>query len=222
MTGEQVNEVMAILRRIGPVILGSATNASGAIGGAMRQAVGLMMADTNMTHMPTLAVALTVSLDLARQCNASLSSMDRVRRAALAESPTSLPATLTVLAIVRLALACEARILTGLTFKSRDEVDGIATSLTAAFNETEEVAADDLDAGTYQALIRLHGDVVKYLSERGRQLPRVIDYRNPGVEPVLTMAQRAYADPARTQELIDENRVVHPAFMPLTGKMLAV
>jgi prophage DNA circulation protein len=36
------------------------------------------------------------------------------------------------------------------------------------------------------------------------------------------MAQRTYADPVRYVELIDENEVVHPAFMPLEGKMLAV
>jgi prophage DNA circulation protein len=36
------------------------------------------------------------------------------------------------------------------------------------------------------------------------------------------MAQRAYADPTRHEELISENHVVHPAFMPREGIMLAV
>ena len=40
--------------------------------------------------------------------------------------------------------------------------------------------------------------------------------------PSLRMAQRAYADPSRHEELIAENHVVHPAFMPREGIMLAV
>jgi prophage DNA circulation protein len=64
--------------------------------------------------------------------------------------------------------------------------------------------------------------VVKHLVERGRQLPRVITYNYQQVMPSLRMAQRAYADPLRHVELINENHVVHPAFMPRDGKMLAV
>jgi prophage DNA circulation protein len=39
--------------------------------------------------------------------------------------------------------------------------------------------------------------------------------------PALRMAQLAYANPKTYQELINENQVVHPAFMPTEGKMLA-
>ena len=84
------------------------------------------------------------------------------------------------------------------------------------------IASDDLDAATYMALISLHADVVKHLADRGRQLPRVIQYQYQAVMPALRMAQLAYADPSRYLELIAENSVIHPAFMPLTGKMLAV
>jgi prophage DNA circulation protein len=50
----------------------------------------------------------------------------------------------------------------------------------------------------------------------------VITYGFTQVMPALRMAQRAYADPKRYAELIAENNVVHPAFMPRDGKMLAV
>jgi prophage DNA circulation protein len=145
-----------------------------------------------------------------------------VRLAALAETPKSLPATQTVLAIVRLALAAEARIIAYTTFRSRDEVEATATAINDALNQTSEIAADDLDAGTYMAILRLHGDVVKHLADRGRQLPRVVSYSYQAVVPALRMAQREYGDPNRYQELIDENKVVHPAFMPRDGQMLAV
>lgn|SRR5262245_28108718 len=222
MTGDESKEVLAIIRRMGPVILSASLNATGIAGAALRRAVGLLMVDVNMTHMPTFAFAFGVCLDLARMCNATLVTIDRVRKAALAEVPESLPAVLTVNAIVRLTLSTEARILAFMTFRSRDEVEQIATAMNAAFSETEEIAADDHDQGTYLALLNLHGSVTIHLAERGRQLPRVVAYDYQMVMPALRMAQRAYSEPSRYQELIDENHIVHPAFMPTQGKMLAV
>jgi prophage DNA circulation protein len=173
--------------------------------------------------MPAVfAFAFTICLDLARHCSATLVTMDRVRKAALAEKPIGLPAVQTVLAIVRLTLATEARIIGYTKFRSRDQVEAISVAVNAAFSQTSEIAADDLDAATYMAIIRLHGSVVVHLAERGRQLPRIIVYSNAVPFPVLRMAQNVYADPTRYRELIDENSVVHPAFMPRDGKMLAV
>ena len=222
MTSDEANEVLGIVQRIGPVVLSAAVDPSGDVGTALRRAVGMMVVDTNMINLPTFGIAFGICLDLARNSLATLVTMDRVRKAALAETPVSLPAVQTVLAIVRLTLACEARIIAFMNFRSREEVDAVATAMNDAFNQTAEVAADDLDAGTYMAIIKLHGDVVKHLADRGRPLPRVIQYNYQAVMPALRMAQRAYANPARYQELINENNVVHPAFVPREGKMLAV
>jgi prophage DNA circulation protein len=222
MTSDEATEVLGIVQRIGPVVLSSAVTLSGSFGTALRRCVGMMIADENMIDLPTFGTAFSICLDLARNCNATLVTMDRVRKAALAETPVSLPATQTVLAIVRLTLACEARIISSMTFASRDEVDAIATAMNDAFSQTSEIAADDLDSYTYMALIRLHGDVTRHLADRGRQLPRVIAYQYQMVMPAMRMAQRAYTDPSRYQELIAENGVVHPAFMPREGNMLSV
>jgi hypothetical protein len=222
MTSDEANEVLGIVRRIGPVLLSSAVDMSGDIGTGLRRCVGMMVADYNMIDLPTFGTAFSIALDLARNCRATLVTIDRVRKAALAETPVSLPAVQTVLAIVRLTLACEARIISFMTFASRDEVDAIATSMNAAFSQTSEAASDDLDAGGYMAITRLHGDVTRHLADRGRQLPRVVAYQYQMVMPAMRMAQRAYGDPSRYQELINENGVVHPAFMPREGSMLAV
>ncbi|MCA1452832.1 hypothetical protein I6F35_06305 [Bradyrhizobium sp. BRP22] len=222
MTGDEADEVLGIVQRIGPVVLSAAVDPRGDVGTALRRAVGMMVADANMVNLGTFGYALAVCLDLARYSYATVVTMDRVRKAALAETPFSLPAVLTVNAIVRLTLACEARIIAFTNFRSRDEVDAVATAMNDAFNQTAEAAADDLDAGTYMAIIRLHGDVVKHLADRGRQLPRVISYHHQAVFPALRLAQSAYGNPARYRELINENHVVHPAFMPREGQMLAV
>jgi prophage DNA circulation protein len=222
MTSDEANEVLGIVQRIGPVVLSSAVNPAGSIGTSLRRAVGMMIADVNMINLPTFAIAFMVCLELARLSAATVVTMDRVRKAALAEAPASLPAVQTVLAIVRLTLACEARIITAMTFVSRDDVDALATAANAAFAQTSDVASDDLDAGVYQTLISLQAAVVKHLADLGRLLPRVINYDYPVVMPALRMAQLAYADPSRFAELIAENKIIHPAFCPRQGKMLAV
>jgi hypothetical protein len=222
MTSDEANEVLGIVRRIGPVVLSAAVDPRGTVGTALRRTVGMMVADTNMINLPTFGIALSISLDLARFSYATLVTMDRVRKAALAEKPKSLPAVQTVLAIVRLTLASEARIIAFMTFRSREEVDAVVAAMNDAFSQTIEVAADDLDSATYIALTRLQGDVTRHLADRGRQLPRVVNYSYQAVMPALRMAQRAYGSGARYQELITENAVVHPAFMPRDGKMLAV
>jgi hypothetical protein len=222
MTGDEANEVLGIVQRICPAVLSSAISPRGNVGTALRRAVGMMKADKNMIDIEVFSFAMNVCLDLARHSGATLVSMDRVRKQVLTETPISIPAILTVQAIVRLTLAMESRIIAYMVFKSRNEADDVASLVHTAFSEAAEVAADDLDAGGYRVLIELHGAVTQHLAARGRQLPRVITYGFTQVMPALRMAQRAYADPKRYAELIAENNVVHPAFMPRDGKMLAV
>ena len=222
MTSDEADEVLGIVQRIGPAVLSAAVTVTGSIATSLRRGVGMMIADDNMIDLPTFGYAFGVCVDLARNCGATLATMDRVRKAALAETPISLPAVETVDAIVRITLTQEARILAAMTFSSRDEVEVVADAINAAFTATEEAASDDLDAGTYMALVQLHGDVVQLLSSTAQLLPRIITYSYTAVMPALRMAQRSYADPSRYQQLIDENNVVHPAFMPRDGKMLAV
>jgi prophage DNA circulation protein len=217
-TGDEAQEVLAIIDRVGPIVLSAAVQPSS----SLRRAVGMLVSDKNMINLTAFAIAFRTCLDLARQSKATLVTMDRVRKAGLTEKPVSFPAVQTVLAIIRLTLATEARIISFMPFRSRGEVEEIANAVNLAFNQTTEVAADDLDQGTYMALIQLHGTVIKHLADTGRQLPRVIAYKWPMVMPALRMSHRAYTTAARYQELVAENEVVHPAFMPMEGKMLAV
>ncbi|KYK43436.1 hypothetical protein A1D31_18635 [Bradyrhizobium liaoningense] len=224
MTGTEADECIAIVARIGPVILSTVpASRKGPDASQLRHAVGAMMARAGeLLASHGFSEAMRSCLDQARLAGATLTSMGEVRLAALEEKPVSLPATLTVLCIIRLCLAQEARIVGEMVFTSRDDASNTATEITAAFSDAAEVASDNLDAGSYMAIINLQATVIKRLVDVGRSLPRVITYSYAGVMPALTMAQRAYSDADRAQELIDENKVVHPAFMPMTGRMLAV
>jgi hypothetical protein len=223
VTGDETDEVLGMVQRIGPVILSAAVAPSvGIVSSSLRRAVGFMIADPTMIDPSAFAFAIGVCLDLARHSGATLITMDRVRKAALGEKPLRLPGLLTQDIMVRMTLATEARIVAFMSFRSREEVETIAKAMNEAFRQSEEVAADNLDQGAYMALIGLHGTIVKHLADRGRQLPRLMSYKYQMIMPALRMAQRVYTDPSRYRELVDENNVVHPAFMPAEGKMLAV
>jgi len=218
----EADEIFGIIKRICPVVLSTAVTPTTTTGAAMRRMVGMMAVDYNMVNLPTFSIVFGMCLDMARRCDATLVTMDRVRKQALTETPATFKAMQFVLTIVRLTLACEARILAAMTFRSRDEVDAIAVAFNAAFEQTTMIASDDLDANTYMALVRLHGDVTRFLADSGRVLPRIVRYEYQMIMPAYRMAHQVYNDPSRATELINENAVVHPAFMPLTGKMLAV
>jgi prophage DNA circulation protein len=49
----------------------------------------------------------------------------------------------------------------------------------------------------------------------------MVQFAFGGSMPTLVMAQRLYADASRADELRDENKVVHPAFMLPTGMALS-
>jgi prophage DNA circulation protein len=41
------------------------------------------------------------------------------------------------------------------------------------------------------------------------------------VMPTLVLAHRLYADPGRADQLLAENKIVHPAFAPAAGRGLS-
>ena len=220
MIWQDQDEITAIIDRMGPVIL---STAPGSTSSEVRRLVGRLLAsESAVTDSASFATEFTACLDEARKAGATWQSMGNVRLAALAEAPVSLSATIMVQAMVRLSLAQEARLITLLSFTSRDDVESVARTIGAAFEQAAEVAADSGQAGVYMAIVSLQSDVTKYLTDQGRLLPRVVQYRFAQSMPALAMSQRAYGTGSRSDELRLENKVVHPAFMPLDGRMLAV
>lgn len=215
--------VFAIIRRIMPVVLSTIpADASTLAASALRRMVGMVEADQNMLHINTFAGAFGMCVDVARVAGATLTSMGRVRKAALAEAPVSPSEVLVVQTIVRLTLAQEARIIAAMSFKSRNEVDAISVEINAAFYEAEEAASDDLEAATYIEIVGLHASVTKHLADRGRILPRVVTASFASTMPALAIAQQLYGSGSRVQEIVAENDIVHPAFCPTSLKVLAV
>jgi prophage DNA circulation protein len=107
-------------------------------------------------------------------------------------------------------------------FASRDDASAAQAVMMAAFEQAEDAIPDALDQACYIAMIGLHRSVARQFYETELLLPRVISYSYQVTWPALKMSQRVYGDATHSDELWQENRVVHPAFMPREGKMLAV
>lgn len=221
MTWDELEEIRGIVERICTVVHSTIKTTVVDQTPSLSQVTGRMMADDNMAHIATYSTALSIALDIARQAGATQQAVGRVRLAALQESPRWPGGVATVLATVRLSLAAEARVISAMTFASRAEANTVLTRINAAFNEAGLRAADDLDAGTYAAILSLQSLTVKFLTDQALRLPYIIDYEFPKVLPSLRMSQQVYGDATRSLQLINENKVVHPAFMPRTGRMLS-
>ena len=52
-------------------------------------------------------------------------------------------------------------------------------------------------------------------------LPRMVSYAVGAVMPALTPANCIYADAGRVDELVAENKIIHPAFCPREGRALS-
>jgi prophage DNA circulation protein len=108
-----------------------------------------------------------------------------------------------------------------MTFVSRQDVEVIKQSMILPFGDAEEKAADEMDAMMFQALIGLHATITNHLVTTAMPLPRMIGYRFFEPIPSLVMAYRLYNDASRADDVRDENKVVHPAFCPMTGLALS-
>jgi hypothetical protein len=122
---------------------------------------------------------------------------------------------------VRFSLATEGRIIADMTFRTREEVEQWKQQINADFAYAEEIAANDMDAMSYRYLVQLHAAITFYLIETQRPLPRMLQYRFGKILPSLALSYRLYADAGRADEVKNENRIVHPAFCPLSGRALS-
>jgi hypothetical protein len=218
-----LSEAAAIVQRMCPVILATVPSRSGATAATLRQLVGDLHTNAaSYLDGLTFVANLVACMDQARAAGAGLVQIGALRRAALTEVPASVFAVATVFALVRVSLAQESLVLSQTTFTSRDDAAAAEAVMMAAFDQATDAASDALDAASYMSMLTLQASVSRYFSDLQRKLPRVIAYEYARVMPALRMSQRAYGDGSRSDELRLENRVVHPAFMPKRGKMLAV
>jgi prophage DNA circulation protein len=204
-------------------------NLSGIISGTGNAAVQAKMAigwlQSNamiMLYYDQLGVPLDYCFDQVRQTGCTLPQMETVRLALTAENPVSLGATMIRDRSIHLAMAQEGKIISTMTFASRQDVDALILAIQIPFNTSEETTADTMAAADYIALIELRAAIVDYLVSTARPLPSMLSYQFAQSLPSLIISQRLYGDASRYDQIRQENKVVHPAFCPLIGQALSI
>jgi prophage DNA circulation protein len=191
-------------------------------GSEARTAIGDLLATLDtLLHDDTLGEPLAECFDLARDAGATIQGIVVVYNGVAAETPSMLGGKLVKDALLNFCFANEARIIVDMTFRSREEVEHAKQRLNSSFAALENTVADAMDSLMYVALIRLHAATTHYLIETARPLPRMLAFRFAAPLSTLVAAHRLYDDAGRADELREENRVVHPAFMKPQGVALS-
>jgi hypothetical protein len=138
-----------------------------------------------------------------------------VRQQIYNEQPTAMVATLVVETSILYCLTTESILISAATFKSRSDIEDLIVVMKTAFDAARDQAADRFDSLTYQNLTYLSGSLLNHLSYTALQLPRIVNFSYQASFPSLYLVNLIYQDASRSDELEDENKVVHPLFMPL-------
>jgi prophage DNA circulation protein len=214
---EATGLVERLAQRLAACIAPAGTN-----GAVARSALGdlIAYAPTYLAEN-TLGVPLANCFDQVRQAGATQAQIANVLTQTEAETPVSLGATLVQNTSIYFCLVTQAQIIASMSFVSRQDVEALRLALLDPFGNAEEQAADDMDQASYVALIELDAAVTNFLVTTARPLPRMVGYQFAVPMPSLVIAYRLYQDASRCDQIVQENKVVHPAFCPPTGLALS-
>jgi prophage DNA circulation protein len=103
---------------------------------------------------------------------------------------------------------------------SRDESEQLTQRVSQQLDEALLLVGDRADDELYNALLSIRTAFISTMMERSSGLSDLMLVTMTQPIPALTLANRLYQDASRADELIQEALVPHPAFMPLTMKVL--
>jgi prophage DNA circulation protein len=202
--------------------LAATVPASGVSGASARAAIGDVTANAYIwLRNDTLGPPLNNVFLLAVQNGCTYQQMEIVRASIVAEAPQTLGAVLVQNCGIELCLASEGEIIANTAFVSRQDVQMMKDSVQQPFQDSIEIAADDMDQETFADLSALYAALTNHLVVTARPLPQLLNYRFNQILPSLVIAQRLYADASRADEIRAENKIVHPLFCPATGVALS-
>lgn len=103
---------------------------------------------------------------------------------------------------------------------SRDEAEQITRRVADQLDAALLVAGDRADDGLYGELLLVRSSFLENMSAISSGLSGLMLFNSAQPLPALTLANRLYQDASRSDELIQETSVPHPAFMPTSMKVL--
>jgi prophage DNA circulation protein len=224
MSKSDAPEALAVLTTVLTALQANAMmQASGAAASTLYYTFGAMESFApSAIEFNWLGLPLSQCFYLARVSGITLAGMAAVRAVAQAQTPTGTPAKAVALACARFALIQEAQILAQTTFVSSGDVNEAIAVYNTAFDRAQTEAADAMQIAAYRSLVTLHAAMSHDLSMRALQLPSMIRYSFGRSYTAVGLAQRLFGDPTQAINLVQENKVPHPYFMPLSGSALAL
>ena len=208
-----LNEIEAIVFRTTNLLLGFISE-TGRAGAELRYVVGDLQARVNVyVRDGTFGQRILTCFKLATEAGITVQWLDKILEQLESEQPSELGVVLVVQNMVLMALAQDARILAKTEFTSRNDVDDMLVRMKDWFDIARDNAANQRDNPSYQALNYLAGAVVRYLADVARPLPRMINF-DVVPSPALALSQFLYHDGTRSEEIVAENRIIHPLFCP--------
>lgn len=215
-----VDEIVVILDRMTEKLVGfSATK--GRAAASLRRAVGDLQAKVPLLFRNgLLPSAILNCFTAALSAGITINALDLVLAQLRSEDPSEGGATAVVQTSVLFALSTQCRIISNIVFVSRDDVEAMQKRMKVSFDLAKDIAADEMDSIVYAALTDLGAKLARHLADRALRLPQIVQYELVPL-PALALSNRIYADASRYSELIADNKIVHPAFMPRAVRALS-
>jgi prophage DNA circulation protein len=202
--------------------LSAATASSGEQGAELRRRIGVMRADfMKQVNSGTFANELLTIFTLSQSANVALHGLVTVHDDLFAETPQDQIAKALVTSSIIFCLSTETRIIVAMEFTSRDDVEAMMVRMKDAFEIARELAVEDKESGAYETLTYMSGSLTNHLATTARPLPRMITFTVGKPLPALTLSNRIYYDATRWEEIVEENKTIHPAFCQRTIRGLS-
>ena len=216
----KLEEIEDIIERMSNVLMAFASS-KGLQAAEMRAVVGDLRAHSGVYAVDgTLPTHLLQAFKSALTAGITLNALDSVLAQLRSEDPTDGVPLITVQVAIGIALAMQSRIISTMVFRSRDDVDAVQARMKLSFDLAKELAADTMSSDPYNRLVDLAAMLSRHLADNALTLPKLVQYE---LQPMtaLHFAHRIYADGSRWDELVTDNKIVHPAFCPAAMRALS-
>lgn len=207
-------ELLAISSRLMSVLMGFPIQQFGEEGANFRSAVGRFLTSIpDMVADHNIGTRLFACFELARGAGVDIETMNEVRIAMFAEKPIHDLSERLINAAIIFSFVEQSHLISEIEFQSRSDVHVVMDAMTIIVDDVKLNRSELFEVTDYRNFVALSALLFQHLSATERQLPRVINFSFPIHYPSLALANRIYGDGTRSDELILENKTVHPAFM---------
>lgn len=221
LSSEKV-ELKETIYRLLDNMLAMISSQTGREGVELRSSIGDVRSNYySMIYDGTFPAKLLECFTSAKKANVKLASLVNVHQKLFEESPVGDFSTAVVQMAIVFCLSTESRIISELGFKSREDIELLIDKMKIAFDTARLLTADAPDTSAYQQLTNLAGALMAHLADVARPLPRMVTFELKAAMPALALSQYVYYEAGRWEEIVDENKVVHPLFCPRTIRGLS-